>query len=368
MKIYDLNTISIDEILKREDNPLAGSITDTVSQIISDVRQRGETALKELCSRFDAWNGIGLEVTRDEIRQAYKCLNPRFVATLEKAAENIRTFHRQQIRPSFVITGEDGIVMGQKVMPIAKVGVYVPGGTAALSSTVLMDVIPAKLAGCPEIVVTTPARGGRVDPAILAAADIAGADRIFKVGGAQAIAALAYGADPIPGVDKIVGPGNAYVTEAKRQVFGRVAIDMIAGPSEILVVADKDSDPEHLAADLLSQAEHDKMASAVLVTDCADLAAQVSEAVERQLAVLPRREIAEASIKNNGKITGSLRSTLSFVYPTRSNTSTAYTMPEAFSWAGTAPKRWETTWRDPTIPCLPAGRPAFPVRCLWTTS
>ncbi|MBR4500849.1 MAG: histidinol dehydrogenase [Clostridia bacterium] len=302
MKIYDLNTISIDEILKREDNPLAGSITDTVSQIISDVRQRGETALKELCSRFDAWNGIGLEVTRDEIRQAYKCLNPRFVATLEKAAENIRTFHRQQIRPSFVITGEDGIVMGQKVMPIAKVGVYVPGGTAALSSTVLMDVIPAKLAGCPEIVVTTPARGGRVDPAILAAADIAGADRIFKVGGAQAIAALAYGADPIPGVDKIVGPGNAYVTEAKRQVFGRVAIDMIAGPSEILVVADKDSDPEHLAADLLSQAEHDKMASAVLVTDCADLAAQVSEAVERQLAVLPRREIAEASIKNNGKI------------------------------------------------------------------
>ena len=222
--------------------------------------------------------------------------------TLKKAAENIRAFHRQQIRPSFVITGEDGVVMGQKIMPIAKVGVYVPGGTAALSSTVLMAVIPAKLAGCPEIVVTTPARGGRVDPSILAAADIAGADRIFRVGGAQAIAALAYGAGPIPQVDKIVGPGNAYVAEAKRQVFGRVAIDMIAGPSEILVIADKDSDPEHLAADLLSQAEHDKMASAVLVTDCAGLAFQVSEAVERQLAVLPRRDIAEASIENNGKI------------------------------------------------------------------
>ena len=302
MKIYDLNTIGIDEILKREDNPLAGSIAETVTQIISDVRQRGEEALKEFCFRFDAWDGNRLEVTRDEIKKAYESLDPRFVATLEKAAENIRAFHRQQIRPSFVITGEDGIVMGQKVMPIAKVGVYVPGGTAALSSTVLMDVIPAKLAGCPEIVVTTPARGGRVDPAILAAADIAGADRVFKVGGAQAIAALAYGAGSIPRVDKIVGPGNAYVAEAKRQVFGRVAIDMIAGPSEILVVADKDSDPEHLAADLLSQAEHDKMASAVLVTDCADLAARVSEAVERQLSVLPRREIAEASIKNNGKI------------------------------------------------------------------
>ena len=302
MNIYDLNKIGIDEILKREDNPLAGSIAETVTQIISDVRQRGEEALKEFCFRFDAWDGNRLEVTRDEIKKAYESLDPRFVATLEKAAENIRAFHRQQIRPSFVITGEDGIVMGQKVMPIAKVGVYVPGGTAALSSTVLMDVIPAKLAGCPEIVVTTPARGGRVDPAILAAADIAGADRVFKVGGAQAIAALAYGAGSIPRVDKIVGPGNAYVAEAKRQVFGRVAIDMIAGPSEILVVADKDSDPEHLAADLLSQAEHDKMASAVLVTDCADLAARVSEAVERQLSVLPRREIAEASIKNNGKI------------------------------------------------------------------
>ena len=302
MKIYDLATISIDEILKREENPLAGSISEMVTRIISDVRQRGEEALKELCFRFDAWDGSALEVTRDEIKKAYESLDPCFVATLEKAADNIRAFHRQQIRSSFVITGEDGVVMGQKIMPIAKVGVYVPGGTAALSSTVLMDVIPAKLAGCPEIVVTTPARGGRVDPSILAAADIAGADRVFKVGGAQAIAALAYGAGPIPRVDKIVGPGNAYVTEAKRQVFGRVAIDMIAGPSEILVVADKGSDPEHLAADLLSQAEHDKMASAVLVTDCADLAAQVSEAVDRQLAVLPRREIAEASIKNNGKI------------------------------------------------------------------
>lgn len=302
MKIYDMNTIGIGEILKREDNILSDAVTETVARIISDVRQRGEEALRELCSRFDGWDGGALEVTRDEIEKAYESLDPRFVDTLKKAAENIRAFHRQQIRPSFVITGEDGVVMGQKIMPIAKVGVYVPGGTAALSSTVLMDVIPAKLAGCPEIVVTTPARGGRVDPSILAAADIAGADRIFRVGGAQAIAALAYGAGPIPQVDKIVGPGNAYVAEAKRQVFGRVAIDMIAGPSEILVIADKDSDPEHLAADLLSQAEHDKMASAVLVTDCAGLASQVSEAVERQLAVLPRRDIAEASIENNGKI------------------------------------------------------------------
>ncbi len=302
MKIYDLEKIDAAEIFKREENTVSKGIAETVSGIISDVRARGDAALRDLCGRFDHWDGGCLEVTREEISGAYDSLDAAFIDVLKKAAENIRAFHRNQVRTSFVMTGEDGVVMGQKVLPIERVGIYVPGGTAALSSTVLMDVIPAKLAGCPRIVVTTPAGGGRVDPAILAAADIAGADRVFKIGGAQAIAALAYGTETVPWVDKIVGPGNAYVAEAKRQVFGRVAIDMIAGPSEILVIADGEADPEHLAADLLSQAEHDRMASAVLVTDSGRLAKAVSEAVDRQLETLPRREIARASIDSNGKI------------------------------------------------------------------
>ena len=237
------------------------------------------------------------------MEEAFRSVSPKFIEILEKAAANIRKFHSRQVRNSFLISEKDGVVIGQKVIPIEKVGLYVPGGTAAYPSTVLMDSIPAKIAGCSEIVmVTPPSANGKVNPVILAAAKIAGVDRIFKVGGAQAIAALAYGTESIPRVDKIVGPGNAFVAEAKKQVFGRVSIDMIAGPSEILVVADVASDPKHVAADLLSQAEHDKMASAVLVTDSYDLTERVSAELERQIPLLPRAEIARTSIDNNGKI------------------------------------------------------------------
>ena len=274
-----------------------------VSDIISDVRARGDAALFDYCEKFDRVKLSTLEVTDDEIEAVFDAVEPEFVEVLKTAAANIRQFHEKQVRNSFIITEREGVVIGQKVTPLDRVGLYVPGGTAAYPSTVLMDAIPAKIAGCREIVITTPpGRDGRVNPAILAAAKVAGVDRVFKVGGAQAVAALAYGTDSIPCVDKIVGPGNAFVAEAKKQVFGRVAIDMIAGPSEILIVADGSSDPRHVAADLLSQAEHDKLASAVLVTDSMPLAQAVQAEVERQVRLLPRVEIAAASIDKNGKI------------------------------------------------------------------
>lgn len=239
----------------------------------------------------------------DEIDEAFAAVDEKFLNILREAAENIREFHSKQVRNSFIIAEHEGVITGQKVTPIEKVGLYVPGGTAAYPSTVLMDSIPAKLAGCGEICITTPpSSDGKISPVILAAAKIAGVDRIFKVGGAQAIAALSYGTESIPRVDKIVGPGNAFVAEAKKQVFGKVSIDMIAGPSEILVVADGTCDPENIAADLLSQAEHDKLASAVLVTDDAVLAQKVSDVLERRIPLLPRADIARTSIDNNGKI------------------------------------------------------------------
>ena len=274
-----------------------------VADIIADVKENGDTAVKAYCAKFDKAELTSLEVTPEEIQEAISQVEPEFLDILREAAENIRSFHSRQVRNSFVIADKPGIVLGQKITPIEKVGVYVPGGTAAYPSTVLMDTIPAKIAGCPQLVmVTPPGRDGKVNPAILAAASIAGVNRIFKVGGAQAIAALAYGTESIPKVDKIVGPGNAFVAEAKKQVFGRVSIDMIAGPSEILVIADGKSNPVHVAADLLSQAEHDKLASAVLVTDSEELALAVQAELERQLPLLPRQEIARASIENNGKI------------------------------------------------------------------
>ena len=274
-----------------------------VADIIADVKENGDTAVKAYCAKFDKAELTSLEVTPEEIQAAISQVEPEFLDILREAAENIRSFHSRQVRNSFVIADKPGIVLGQKITPIEKVGVYVPGGTAAYPSTVLMDTIPAKIAGCPQLVmVTPPGRDGKVNPAILAAASIAGVNRIFKVGGAQAIAALAYGTESIPKVDKIVGPGNAFVAEAKKQVFGRVSIDMIAGPSEILVIADGKSNPVHVAADLLSQAEHDKLASAVLVTDSEKLALAVQAELERQLPLLPRQEIARASIENNGKI------------------------------------------------------------------
>lgn len=281
----------------------AVDVAAIVADIIADVKENGDTAVKAYCAKFDKAELTSLEVTPEEIQAAISQVEPEFLAILREAAENIRSFHSRQVRNSFVIADKPGIVLGQKITPIEKVGVYVPGGTAAYPSTVLMDTIPAKIAGCPQLVmVTPPGRDGKVNPAILAAADLAGVNRIFKVGGAQAIAALAYGTESIPRVDKIVGPGNAFVAEAKKQVFGRVSIDMIAGPSEILVIADGKSNPVHVAADLLSQAEHDKLASAVLVTDSEELALAVQAELERQLPLLPRQEIARASIENNGKI------------------------------------------------------------------
>ena len=274
-----------------------------VAEILANVRENGDKALLEYNLKFDKARMDTLLVSQEEIEEAFASVEPRFLSILEQAAENIRAFHSKQVRNSFVIAEKPGIVLGQKVTPIEKVGVYVPGGTAAYPSTVLMDTIPAKIAGCPLIVmVTPPGKDGKINPVILAAAKIAGVDQVFKVGGAQAIGGLAYGTESIPKVDKIVGPGNAFVAEAKKQVFGLVSIDMIAGPSEILVIADGKSDPAHVAADLLSQAEHDRLASAVLVTDSEELAQQVSTELEKQIPLLPRAEIARASIDNNGKI------------------------------------------------------------------
>lgn len=278
-------------------------VEDVVSAILSDVHSNGDRAVLSYTRKFDGAELDALEVSQEEIQEAFAGVEPEFLNILKEAADNIRAFHAKQVRNSFLIAERPGIVLGQKVTPIEKVGIYVPGGTAAYPSTVLMDTIPAKIAGCPQIVMTTPPdRNGKIPPAILAAAKIAGVDRIFKAGGAQAIGALAYGTESVPKVDKIVGPGNAFVAEAKKQVFGTVAIDMIAGPSEILVIADGKSNPAHVAADLLSQAEHDKLASAVLVTDSEALAQAVSEELEKQLPRLPRAEIARASIDNNGKI------------------------------------------------------------------
>lgn len=301
IRIYNYGEVPNSEIFAREN--IANNVEDVVTDIIANVRKSGDRALYEYARKFDGAELDSLEVSEGEIREAFETVEPEFIDILREAAGNIRLFHEKQVRNSFIISEKDGVVMGQKVMPIEKVGLYVPGGTAAYPSTVLMDSIPAKIAGCREIVmVTPPGRDGKINPVILAAAKIAGVDRIFKVGGAQAVAALAYGTESVPGVDKIVGPGNAYVAEAKKQVFGQVAIDMIAGPSEILVVADGSCNPEFVAADLLSQAEHDKMASAVLVTDSRRLAEEVSRELERQIPLLPRAEIARASIDNNGKI------------------------------------------------------------------
>ena len=274
-----------------------------VTDIIENVKQNGDKALFEYSKKFDKAELDSLAVSDEEIGEAMSATSPELVEIMKKAAANIRRFHEKQVRNSFIINDEDGVVMGQKIIPVDRAGLYVPGGTAAYPSTVLMDSIPAKIAGVGEVVIVTPPmKNGKVNPVILAAAKIAGVDKIFKVGGAQAIAALAYGTESIPKVDKIVGPGNAFVAEAKKQVFGKVSIDMIAGPSEILIVADGNTNPKYAAADLLSQAEHDKMASAVLVTDSWELAEAVSAELERQIPLLERAEIARASIDDNGKI------------------------------------------------------------------
>lgn len=301
IRILPYSQTNIKEIFARAIPEM--DVSGIVKQIIGEVIKRGDEALFAYSERFDRAKLTALEVTEQEINEAVEQVAPELLRILEQAAINIRKFHKNQVRNSYIINDCDGVVMGQKVIPMDRVGIYVPGGTAAYPSTVLMDSIPAKIAGCGEIImVTPPGKDGKVNPAILAAAKVAGIDRIFKVGGAQAVAALAYGTQSIPKVDKIVGPGNAFVAEAKRQVFGQVAIDMIAGPSEILIVADNTCNPTFVAADLLSQAEHDKLASAVLVTNSMDLAQAVQAQIEDQLKNLSRYDIARESIDNNGKI------------------------------------------------------------------
>lgn len=301
IKIMEYGKVSPDEIFARVTPSFDAE--KIVADIIKTVRRDGDKALYEYTEKFDKAKLTSLQVTEAEIEEAVNEVPTEFIEILKKAAANISKFHEKQVRNSFIINDCDGIVMGQKIIPVDRAGLYVPGGTAAYPSTVLMDAIPAKIAGVKEVtMVSPPSRDGKISPVILAAAKIAGIDKIFKIGGAQAIAALCYGTESVPKVDKIVGPGNAFVAEAKKQVFGLVSIDMIAGPSEILIVADGKSNPRHLAADLLSQAEHDKLASAVLVTDSYALAEEVSKELELQIPLLERSEIARESIDNNGKI------------------------------------------------------------------
>ena len=302
MKLYRLEDLTPGQVLNR-DLRAEQDVEAVVDAIIADVRARGDAALRDYARKFDGAELDALEVSRQELDEALAAADPYFLETLRMAAANIEAFHRRQLHDNFVMTEQDGVILGQKYTPVERAGVYVPGGTAAYPSTVLMDVIPARVAGVPEIVMTTPAgRDGKVNPAILAAAAVAGVTRIFKTGGAQAVAALAYGTESVPAVDKIVGPGNVYVATAKRKVYGKVGIDMIAGPSEILVLADGGCNPAWVAADLLSQAEHDRLASPVLVTDSEALAKAVQAEVEAQLARLPREAIARASVEDNGKI------------------------------------------------------------------
>ena len=301
IKIMKYGEISEDEIFARVTPQF--DVSGIVSGILADVKANGDKALLSYTEKFDGAKLDSLAVTKEEIDEALGLVEPEFLKILKTAAENITKFHKMQVREPFVIDEGNGVIMGQKITPVDAAGLYVPGGTAAYPSTVLMDAIPAKIAGVSQVVmVTPPQKNGKVNPAILAAAAVAGIDKIFKVGGAQAIAALSFGTESVPKVDKIVGPGNAFVAEAKKQVFGTVSIDMIAGPSEILIVADGKSDPRCVAADLLSQAEHDKLASAVLVTDSFDLAKAVSDELEKQIPLLERQEIARASIDANGKI------------------------------------------------------------------
>lgn len=300
IQIYKYNEIEADKIFARDEKTM--DVSAVVSDIINDVKENGDEAIRRYAMKFDQTELKELEVTKEERQACLDAVGDYFVQILKDASANIRAFHEKQKKNDFSVTERRGVILGQRYLPLDRVGIYVPGGTASYPSTVLMDCIPAKIAGVKEIVMVTPVKDGKLNNEVIAAAEVAGVDRIFKIGGAQAIAALAYGTASVPRVDKIVGPGNVFVAEAKRQVFGKVSIDMVAGPSEILVIADAKSDPEIIAADMLSQAEHDKLASAVLVTDSEKLANDVAGEIEKQLQVLPREEIARISIDNNGKI------------------------------------------------------------------
>ncbi len=302
MRILDFDSLSPEEFLNR-DIQAEEDVSAAVDEIIREVRRRGDEALRDYTRRFDGAEIQDLWVSAEEFDAARRAVDPYFLETLKEAAENIRRFHERQRHNDFVLTDRSGIVMGQRWTPIERVGVCVPRSPEAFPSTILMNVIPAQIAGVQDIVLVTPPRpDGSVSPEALMAAELAEVTEVFKIGGAQAVAALAYGTETVPRVDKIVGPGGVFVATAKRKVFGRVAIDMIAGPSEILVLADGKSNPEWVAADLLSQAEHDVLSSAVLVTDSRELAISVQAEVEAQLESLPRKDIARRSIADNGKI------------------------------------------------------------------
>ncbi len=301
IRILEYGVVSEDRIFSRSTS--SRDVSDVVSAILADVKERKDEALRDYTLKFDGAKIDSIEVSREEIESAAKSMDKDFMDVLKKAADNIRDYHSRQKRESFVVSEKDGVVLGQKIVPVSVAGIYVPGGTAAYPSTVLMDTIPAKIAKVDQVVmVTPPSEDGKISQAVLAAAFVAGVDRVFRIGGAQAIAALAYGTETVPKADKIVGPGNIYVAEAKKEVSGIVGIDMIAGPSEILIIADGKSNPKVVAADMLSQAEHDRNASAVLITDSMTLAQKVADELEIQLNALPREGIARASIESNGKI------------------------------------------------------------------
>ena len=278
-------------------------VNETVKNILEDVKKRGDKALLEYIEKFDKVKLDLLEVTNDEIEYAYKTIDEELLEVIKYSHDNIKKYHEKQVRNNFIMSEDNGVILGQIINPIEKVGLYVPGGTASYPSTVLMNAIPAKIAGCKEIIMVTPPNiDGSISPSILASAKIAGVDRILKVGGSQSIAALSYGTESIPKVYKIVGPGNIYVSMAKKMVYGEVSIDMIAGPSEVLIIADNSANYVHVTADLLSQAEHDKLAACILVTTSEELANNVEKELEKQLKELPREEIARASIENQGRI------------------------------------------------------------------
>lgn len=302
MRIFSTQKDTIETIVARKQSETK-DVSTVVAQIIARVQQQGDQALFQLIEEIDQVSLSSLTVSLEEVETAVQAVTPELLEVMEQAKENILTFHQKQVQQGFVLTKENGVVMGQRVLPLAKVGVYVPGGTAAYPSTVLMDVLPAKIAGVKKIVMITPTDSqGKVPAAILAAASVAGVDEIYKVGGAHGVAALAYGTETIPKVDKIVGPGNIYVATAKKMVYGEVDIDMIAGPSDVLIIADASANPRWLAADLLAQAEHDILAQAILVTTEAAMIEQVQVELDLQLKELPRKDIAAAALESSGKL------------------------------------------------------------------
>lgn len=302
MRIFSTQKDTIETIVARKQSETK-DVSTVVAQIIARVQQQGDQALFQLIEEIDQVSLSSLTVSLEEVETAVQAVSPELLEVMEQAKENILAFHQKQVQQGFVLTKENGVVMGQRVLPLAKVGVYVPGGTAAYPSTVLMDVLPAKIAGVKKIVMITPTDSqGKVPAAILAAASVAGVDEIYKVGGAHGVAALAYGTETIPKVDKIVGPGNIYVATAKKMVYGEVDIDMIAGPSDVLIIADASANPRWLAADLLAQAEHDILAQAILVTTEAALIEQVQVELDLQLKELPRKDIAAAALESSGKL------------------------------------------------------------------